>query len=103
MRQADPDRKRDRHPRDVDRGHQKDIGQIEDHAAEQRPARVLDAGLAQIVKEASSVRACAAESQREEKRQEQHTQSVVPVEELKPPLFSRQFLGIGPGPPAQHC
>ena len=34
--------------------------------------------------------------------QQEHTNGVVPVEELEPPFLARQFLRVGPRAPTQH-
>ena len=55
QRQADADRKRDRHARQGDRGHQQDVGRVEDHAAQQGRADVGKIGLSQVRQKTAAV------------------------------------------------
>jgi len=93
---------RDGHPRDVDGGHEQDVGEVEDDATHERGAQPAGLGLGQIDGKRPAVRAPASEGERQEERQHIDSEGVVPVEELEAPFLAGELLGVGPGSPAEH-
>src|SRR6266849_7301475 len=59
-------------------------------------------GLGEVGEEGAAVGAGAAEGETEEQSEEQDADGVVPIEEFEAPVFAREFLGVGPGAPAEH-
>ena len=57
---------------------------------------VFEFGLPQVRQKASPIFARASERESENKREQQHTEAIVPVEELKPPFLGGELLRVGP-------
>ena len=102
QRQAHADRERHGQPGDVDRRHQQDVRQVENHAAQERRAEPFAVGLLQVGQEAAPAGARAAHREGQQQRQQQHADRVVPVEKLEPPFLGGQLLRVRPRSPAQH-
>ncbi len=102
QREADADRKRHRHARDVDGRDQQDVGQIEDDAARERRAEPSAIRLREVDEKAASVRAAAAQGECQQQRQQEHAEHVIPVEQLEAPLPAGELLGVGPRAPTEH-
>jgi hypothetical protein len=103
QRETDANGKCHRHACRVDRDHQEDIRNVEQNAAEDGgPDRASLRGV-EIFEKRHSGSAGIAKREREEHRECEHADRVVPVEELKrPAIFAGQFLRVRPRTPAQH-
>src|SRR3989304_5545615 len=100
--EANPYRKSDRHAGDRNRRYQQDIGGVEDDASHKGREKAVTTCLAEILEKTSSRRTQVPQGQAKQKREQKDPDGVVPVEKLKPPVFLRQLLGIGPRTPAKH-
>ena len=96
QREPDSERERDGQAGDRGGGREQYVGSVEDHAAQQNAADVLEVGLGDVLGE---MPALAAETSHREGYQQgecQHSYHIVPVEKLISPGLGREFLGVAP-------
>ena len=101
-READADGEGHGQAGDVDGGDQQDVRQVEDDAPDEgrpEPGRLR---LPQVRQEPSAAAPGAPDGEREQQRQQQDADRVVPVEQLEAPLAGCELLRVRPRSPAQH-
>jgi hypothetical protein len=102
QRNANAHREGHRHARYGNGRHQQDIGHVEHDAPQHRRQHIRGTGLPHILQERPAGLARAPQRKGENHRQQQYADGVIPVKQLEAPGGSGQFLGVGPGAPAQH-
>jgi hypothetical protein len=102
-RETDANGKCDRHARRVDADHQENIRNVEEDTAEDRPPDRAVRRAAEVFEKRHSGGAGIAKREREQDGECEHTDRVVPIEELKrPAILTGQFLRVCPRTPTQH-
>ena len=100
--EADGDGEGHCHAGNIDRRDQQNVGEVEHRTTDQRRLNGIPRGLGNIRHEGAAFFARAADGEGEEQGQQQYAEGVIPVEQLELPLAAGQFLGVGPGTPAEH-
>ena len=101
-RQPNSDGKRYGHPRDIDRGYEQNVRDIEDDASRERPAQRRRGRLTEVRDKVATNLPLRTHRVRENERRQQNAEHVIPVEEFITPFLIDEFLSVGPGTPAEH-